>query len=345
LPSEKVARGKHAVDELAKILSDLTDPEIGELVASGAIEDILKATLDTSKANMYPNIAEFMLGNKNRTHFVALLRELITRNCSIKATAKDGRTGFVSPFYAQWFDDGVVFQEGEKPWEGLIGLYRNGKMSYGVASRDVKEGETFDLRKFLNFIPIDDVRETLKSIPPIALSLDEPLAKLESLLDGHDTDEEKYHSWFKRYPWAFGLAYTQFQDLERLDDRNIPDFTGVRMHDKSRDIFEIKQPFLRLFRENGEFTSEFNEAWNQAERYLIFTRQNGDYLLREKELRFSNPKCYLIAGYDLSDQQRKDIGIKEQSVPSIEFRTYNDILSFVKGTVSFVKQMKKSGEA
>lgn len=341
MSSEKVARGRHAVDELVKILSDLSDPEIGDLVASGTINDILKATLDGSKVRQYPNIAEFLLDNKNRAHFVALLRELITRNYSFKAI-KDGRTAFVSPFYAQWFDDGVVFLEGEKPWEGLTGLYRKGQLSYAVASRDVKAGESFDLRKFLSFISVDDVKESLKQIPPTVTSLDEPLNELRDLLNKHETDEEKYHSWFRRYPWTFGLAYERFQDLRRLDDRNIPDFTGVRIHDASRDIFEIKQPFLRLFRDDGEFTSEFNEAWNQAERYLVFTRQNGDYLFREKGLRFNNPRCYLIAGYDLLDDQRKKISIKEQSVPSIEFRTYNDVVSFVTGTVSFIKEKRNS---
>jgi hypothetical protein len=344
MPNENVARARQIVDELVKILSELSDPEIGDLMASGAIDEILKATLDGSKARQYTNIAEFLLDNKNRAHFVALLREVITRNYSFKAI-KDGRTAFVSPFYAQWFDDGVIFLEGQKPWEGITGLYRKGQLSYAVASRDVRPGESFDLRKFLSFIPFDDFVKSLKQIPPTITSLDQPLNELREQLNEHETDEEKYHSWFRRYPWAFGLAYEKFQDLRPLDDRNIPDFTGVRTRDASRDIFEIKQPFLRLFRADGEFTAEFNEAWNQAERYLVFTRQNEDYLFREKGLRFNNPRCYLIAGYDLLDDQKKKVAIKEQSVPSIEFRTYNDVVSFVTNTVSFIKEKRNSSLA
>lgn len=337
--NEKIKRGKQIIDELARIISELPDTEIAELLGRGAINDILKAILDPSKLRRYPNIAEFLLDNKNRAHLIALMRYAITQNYSFKAS-KEGQTAFVAPFFNQWFDDGIVFLEGEKPWEGLFGLYRKGQLSYAVASRDARPGESLDPREFLKFISVDDIKERLKQIPPQMARLDEALNELNALLNKRETNEEKYHLWFTNYPWAFGLEYKTFQDLRPLDDENIPDFTGVRIHDQCRDIFEIKQPFLKLFREDGEFASEFNEAWNQAERYLIFTRQNEDYLFREKGLRFSNPKCHLLAGLDLSDQQRKRISVKEQSNPSMEFRTYNDLVGYVSNTLSFIKRMK-----
>jgi hypothetical protein len=338
--NEKVARGKQIIDELVNILSDLSDPQIAQLLGKGEVSNILKAILDETKLHQYPNIAEFLLDNKNRAHLLALLRYVITRNYSFKGT-KEGHTAFVTPHYNQWIDDGVLFLEGEKPWEGLLGLYRKGQLSYAVASRDVKAGESFDEREFFVFVSAEDARERLRQIPPKVTSLDEPLNELNGLLNTREADEEKYHSWFKKYPWAFGLAYQTFQDLRPLDDKSIPDFTGIR-HDGSRDIFEIKQPFLELFREDGEFRSEFNEAWNRAERYLDFTRRNEHYLLQEKGMRFSNPKCHLVAGYDLSDEQRKRIGIKERSTPSIEFRTYNDVLVLVSSVISFIKRVKNS---
>jgi hypothetical protein len=264
------------------------------------------------------------------------MRLAITRNYSFKATSGD-KVGFITPYFNQWFDDGIVLLEGEKPWEGTIALYRGGQLNYAVASRDAKSGEELDPREFLTFVSMDDFRESLKQIPRKIASQDEPLNELNSLLIRAETKEEEYHSWFRKYPWAFGLLYRTFQDRGPLDDSNIPDFTGVRIHDGCRDIFEIKQPFLNLFREDGEFTSDFNESWNQAERYLIFARQNQDYLNREKGLRFNNPKCHLLAGFNLSDEQRKKIGVKEQSNASIEFRTYNDLVSYVTNTISFIK--------
>jgi TPR repeat protein len=39
---------------------------------------------------------------------------------------------------------------------------------------------------------------------------------------------------------------------------------------------------------DGEFHSNFNDAWNQAERYVTFARDERDYLLRQKNLRFEN---------------------------------------------------------
>jgi len=340
--NEQLIRGKQITRELARILSEISDPEVAELLGKGAMDELLKAILDASQIGKYPSIAEFLLKNKNRAHLIALLREAITRNYSFKGT-KEGHTAFVTPFFNQWFDDGIVFLEGEKPWEGVTGLYRKGQVSYAVASRDAKPGEELDPRTFLKFISLDDFTKSQQQIPHQAASLDEPLNELKGLLSRREVSEEKYHSWFKKYPWAFGLAYKSFQDLTALDDRNIPDFTGVRVHDGSRDIFEIKQPFLELFRGDGEFTSDFNEAWNQSERYLVFTKRSESYLLLEKGLRFNNPKCHLIAGLDISDEQRKKIGIKEQSNPSIEFRTYNDVVSFVGSTISFIKKMKNSG--
>ena len=79
--------------------------------------------------------------------------------------------------------------------------------------------------------------------------------------------------------------------LDILNDKNIPDFTGVRIHDSYRDIIEVKPPFTKMFRNDGNLNSDFNDAWNQAERYLDFARTERDYLQR-KGLRFDNPRCF-----------------------------------------------------
>ena len=78
------------------------------------------------------------------------------------------------------------------------------------------------------------------------------------------------------------MQYKLVQRHTQFDNENIPDFTAIRTHDDYRDIFEIKQPFLNLFRQTKGFTSEFHDSSNQVERYLNFVRENKDYLRRSK---------------------------------------------------------------
>ena len=100
----------------------------------------------------------------------------------------------------------------------------------------------------------------------------------------------------EKYPWVLGLKYSVIQRHPKFDDKNILDFIGRRVCDKYSDIFELKTPFMKVCREDGDFTSDFNDAWNQAERYLDFAREQKYYLLGEKGIEFDNPKCYLVLG-------------------------------------------------
>jgi len=74
---------------------------------------------------------------------------------------------------------------------------------------------------------------------------------------------------------------------------------------------------------------------------LDFTRQEAEYLRRQKGLFFDNPKCYLLIGYNLSEKQLKEIRRKERLNPAITILTYNDLLSMAKSTVDFIKALKK----
>lgn len=138
-----------------------------------------------------------------------------------------------------------------------------------------------------------------------------------------------------------GAQYARIDSHKTFNDDNIPDFTGVRVRDAARDIIEIKPPFLPLFKENNCFRAEFNNAWDQGERYLDFARNDSDYLKRQKGLFFDNPKCYLIAGYNLNDEQFKELRRKERMNPAITTLTYNDVLAMAHSTVAFVKALKE----
>ena len=329
--------GKQLLRQLAEITRELPDEQIHALFGNGALDGFMNAILNPTTAGEYPSIAEFFAANKNRSATIAGIRAGITRACAIKGT-KEGTTGYVSPTEMQWFDDAVMFLEGKGPFEGLICKYQNGHMSYAVAARDAEVGDELGPDAFL-FVDIDDTKNRFKNEqPPSPHELELPIRELQSLLDANDSDEAKYQELLASHPWVLGLQYQSIQRHEQLDDKNIPDFTGVRVSDKYRDIFEIKPPSMAVFRADGEFTAPFNAAWNQAERYLNFARQETDYL-RRKGFRFDSPKCILICGYDLSADQIAKLRIKERMNPSLQLLTFNDLIAFMNSTANFIKKV------
>src|SRR6266436_6477516 len=297
-------RAKKLVEDFARILRGANDVEVGKLLLrTGSIDTLFQAILDPRKVKEYPTIGSFLLANKQRATALALMRHVITNNYSFKGSKSE--SGYVSPNHAQWFEDGVMLLEGKQPFEGFVGLFRNGEVKYAIAARDARAGEDLGPESF-EFISLEDFNARLSAIPISADDLEKPVMELKHLLAIKESRESEYQGLLQKYPWILGAHYRAINNHSRLDDANIPDFTGVRVKDGYRDIFEIKQPFAKIFRKDLGFAAEFNEAWNQAERYINFAREEGDYL-RRKGLLFDNPRCCLLIGFDLSDSEVKKI--------------------------------------
>jgi hypothetical protein len=151
--------------------------------------------------------------------------------------------------------------------------------------------------------------------------------QLRRLLDDRCQDESSYQQLLEEHPWMLGGQYESVQRHLGLDDENIPDFTATRSWDQCHEILELKQPFMKCFRSTGELSSDFNDAWNQAERYIAFTRRQRDYLREEKKLRFENARCILIAGYEIKDDLLRKIREKESIALSISVLTYDQLIN------------------
>jgi hypothetical protein len=273
---------------------------------------------------------------------MAAIRNAITRSYSIKVT-KDSVTGYASPNDLQWFDNGVMILEGREPFGGLIGLYRDGRMSYAMTLRDAQAGDKLGPGDF-EFVDMGQTRRHFEQLrPPTKANVDAPLNELRQLLDSVCSDESKYQELFACHPWVLGLQYSKLQRHKPLDDENIPDFTGVRVTDGSRDIFEMKPPSMEVFRHDGEFSADFNAAWNQTERYLHFAREQKAYL-QSKGFRFDNPKAFLICGYNLPPDLVQRIRVKEKMNPAIHLMTFNDALAFMESTIKFVRRFHDEDE-
>lgn len=171
-----------------------------------------------------------------------------------------------------------------------------------------------------NVQPPDDASST-----PRVRAMGDGLARLTALLGARSEDESQYQELFQAHPWIFAGYYGKLKRHQSFDDENIPDFTAIRHQDGCHDIVELKHPFVSCFRQSGGFSAEFNEAWNQAERYLTFARKNADYLRRQKSLIFENPRCLLIIGYRFNQEQLRAIRDKESLNPAIQVLSYDQL--------------------
>jgi len=156
-------------------------------------------------------------------------------------------------------------------------------------------------------------------------SMKQSLDRLVDLLADHCDDEAAYQELLSSAPWMLGASYSALLRHQKMDDSNIPDFTALRAYDECHDVIELKQPFLRLFRRAGWFTATFNDACNQAERYLDFCQRQRTYLMDQKQLRFENPRCILLIGHDLSVPESHAVRAKESASRLITVMTYDQL--------------------
>ena len=340
-----MSKNKEEIQKLLKkintLLKKLPQEEIFSTLGTGIIDDFLKAIAPLKGKE--ENIYHYLLKNKQGLSILSLMRLVIQINYSIKAIVNEKIDVFVSPLHYQWFENGVMFMQGKERFAGLIGLYQDGKVKFAIAARDVKKGENMGPNDLL-FIDVEKVQKKLTNRTKNISNLDDALKYLKKLLNNKESNEKKYQEFFAEHSWIFGAQYEKVDSHKKLNDENIPDFTGVRIKDKYRDIIEIKQPFLKLFKEGNHFNSNFNDSWNQTEEYLDFAVNDSDYLYR-KGMLFDNPQCFLLVGYNLSEKQIKSLRIKERRNPSIRILTYNDVLAMGKATRDFFNNLKIEKEA
>ena len=235
-----------ALRRVISLLQGADDEDILALLGDGILDDFLQAIAEP-KVPGQSTPYEYLLANKHRLQLLALLRIAITRNYSIAAKANDLDI-FVSPTELQWFPEGVMFVQGQERFAGLLGYYEAGRVRFAIAAKDARPGEPLGKDHFLFVDPEEAQRRSeLGAIPKNESDLDEALRALDLLLASHVSAEGEYQSYFVSHPWVFGAEYKQIDSHLALDDRNIPDFTAVRVHDAARDIIEIKPAMMPLF--------------------------------------------------------------------------------------------------
>lgn len=162
------------------------------------------------------------------------------------------------------------------------------------------------------------------------------------LLDERCENESRYQELLEANPWMLGGTYSELKrHKEHGHDprghRNIPDFTAMRSADQMHDIVELKQPFLKCFKQDGTPSSDFNDSWNQSVRYLAAAREDRDYLARHHGLRFENPKCLLIIGHEWSDDQARIIRQSESLNLSISVLRWDQLVAQATQVLSLMR--------
>ncbi len=322
-----------------KILDQASKKEFEQIIDSGCVENFLNSIF-TNEPHV-DNVYEYLLENKNRAEIIARIWYLIIKYPYILKNENPAEKIYVSPHFAQWFDEGIMLTIGDAPFRGPIALYKDGEITYAVAARQISDGEKLG-PKDLKFITPKEAEKSLKKIEKNGYGpLEAAIKKLEQLLEMKCEDESEYQSLLEENPWMFGATYDKIDSHIKMDDKDIPDFTGIRVRDNFRDIIEIKQPFLKIFRNDGKFSSDFHQSFDQTERYLDFANTQVHYLDKKKGLKFQNPQGYILMGYDLDKSNMNELRRKERARRDITCYTYEDLLVSAKATIKFFKNLSK----
>ena len=179
------------------------------------------------------------------------------------------------------------------------------------------------------------------SVPSVA-AMQQAITVCKSFFAIRCTEESRYQELLEQYPWFLGAQHTLIERHTSLDDRNIPDFTGVRAHDGVRDLFEIKQPFLQCFRRDDNCQRQVPRSLGSGGALPTFVRNNKEYLRSEKGLVFNNPRCFLLVGSKLSDAQLRKFQEREAHNPSISVLTYEQVLRLGQSLLALVERAAES---
>jgi hypothetical protein len=344
----QVEEARLQLANLISFLSSLSDEQVGALFDAEVAQQLVRAIFDPTNIQRSQKVGDFLLANKNKATGLATLGSMAARAFWYR-DEETGTSAYLSPHVSQWVEDGMLLLEGPYPFEGQLELWRNGELSFGVAAHDIAMGEAATPDSF-HFISRQEYEERIEATRTAMVEsstagdtqdLDRPIVELEEKLRARENDEAVYQKLFEDYPWMLAGQHSKVESHRQLDDENIPDFTAVRVKDERRDILELKPPFKDIFlkkkRGKLEFSADFLRDYDQAERYLRFARNQHSYLAQEKGLHFSNPRCFLITGYGLSDEELRELRAKEGMNPAIEILTYEEVLTWARHWVDSVR--------
>ena len=331
LPVDDIEVGQRLLKELTALVEKASDQDAASILGGGALEGLLRAVLPQKKKASH-SVYQHLTGHRSRASLMAQVRHAINESYSFPSP--DG-AAFVSPTRVQWFYDGLTFLYGDEPFHGVVGLYRNGELSWGLGVVDAAPGTSLGPLTS-DFVTVDDARKSLKAADgEPAVGIGDMLALVVSEDEDPEHATREYTKLLGRHPWVLGAQHVSIEHSRRRDP-NLPTVTAQRAADGGHDVVILESPALPVVGKSGKVLSSFSQVWHHAQRTMSFVQRQPAILERELGLRFDQPRCFVIAGSGLDPSQRENARRElEAHDATIRLVTYDDLHRLAERTLGF----------
>lgn len=331
LANDDIETARRHLRELTALVEKASDEDAAQILGSGGLESLLSAVLPQKRRPSH-SVYQHLIGHKRRASLMAQVRNAINERFSFEAP--DGLS-FVSPTRVQWFYDGLTFLQGGEPFRGVVGLYRNDELSWGLGVNDAAPGTSLG-PAITDFVTLDQAKKSFRAADAEpAMGLSELLGLVVREDEAPDTVALEYAAVLARHPWMLGGQHTAVE-VHAHRDPNLPTVTAVRAADGARDVLILEPPTLGIVGKTGKILQSFADAWHRAQRTLTFVQRQSDYLGRELGMRIDQPRCLLIGGSGLGERER-DIVRQEREAhdAAVRLLTYDDLHRLAERTLAF----------
>ena len=330
-PTDDIETGRRLLSQLTALVDKASDRDAAQILGSGGLEALLSAVLPQKRKPSH-SVYQHLIGHKQRASLMAQVRNAINERFSFEAP--DGHA-VVSPSRVQWFYDGLTFLQGPEPFRGVMGLFRDGELSWGLNVVDAAPGTSLG-PAISDYVTIDQAKKSFRAAQSEpAMGLSELLALVPREDEAPESVSREYAAVLARHPWMLGAQHVAVETHAHRDP-NLPSVTAVRACDGARDVLVIEPPTLGVVGKTGKVLQSFSDTWHRAQRTLTFVQRQADYLRRELGMKIDQPRCLLVAGSGLTDREREIVRHeREAHDASIRLLTYDDLHRLAERTLAF----------
>ncbi len=332
---DAVTQARRHLREVREIIERVNDRDAERIVGDGTLEALLGAVVP-SPGRTQKSVYEHLLAHKHRASLLARIRHGINDR---SAFATDDGSGFVSPTRVQWFYDGLTFVEGPAPYSGVVGLYREGVIRYGLSVVDSEKDEYLGPLSS-DFVSVDEAKKSLRGASGKA---DAGLARLMELeaIEGpaNESTGPEWAALLTDHPWMLGAQHTAVTRLTGQNagpDAELPEVVAKRATDGAHDILLIEHPGTPIVGKTGRVLASFRDVWSRAERLRTFVQRQSTYLQREMRIKIRDPRFIIVAGRGLTDADRAIVRRElEVHHAAVRLVTYDSLRNLAERTLAF----------
>ena len=315
---------------LVEIVEQANDRDAEQILGEGQLEALLKAVLPQRRRSTKTTY-DYLASQKRRASLMAQVRHAINTAYSF-STGLDGLV--ISPTRVQWFYDGLTFIEGTEPFSGVVGLYRNGELRYGIDVKDATANGSLGPSES-DFVSMQAAK---KSFSAASKTPKAALAELEQLRDNGADQREPWLSLIEHNPWLLGAQHSRLVRLSN-QDLNMPQLFIERVEDGAHDVLLLGQPAASVFGKSGRMQRSFQDSLHQAEQTLSFVQRQAEYLEREYKLSIRRPRVFVIAGRGLSPSEREQLRqYTDARHAELRVLSFDDLAHLAERTAEFFQQ-------